>query len=33
MPDSNSSLVGNLILNLERYVRLSADDRSALENL
>ena len=33
MPESNSSLVGNLILNLERYVRLSADDRSALDNL
>ena len=33
MPDSNLSLVGNLILNLERYVRLSVDDRRALENL
>jgi len=33
MQDSILSPVGTLILNLERYVRLSADDRSALQNL
>jgi CRP-like cAMP-binding protein len=33
MITSFSSLVGTLILNLERYVRLSADDRRALDQL
>ena len=33
MQVTSSSPVGPLILNLERYVRLSADDRSALEKL
>lgn len=33
MSADTPSLVGPLILNLERYVRLSADDRSALDKL
>ncbi|MFA9200628.1 MAG: Crp/Fnr family transcriptional regulator [Cypionkella sp.] len=33
MPDDSQGVVGDLILNLERYVRLSGDDRRALTGL